>query len=791
MKAFRKPIALLVALLMAIIPFCGFAEAGPVRTELDDALNVPGGTLSFSDGGTEYPMQAVTVDERVCAKTTNQTVGRATSSVTLTASVAAGTVLKYDIKTSTEPTYDKFTLTVNGAVIAAHTMHGINDWTEKSYVVTEAGDFTFVFGYTKDSSVDRNEDTVWLDNIRFEEPVSVTGIELPANETVYIGTPLTLVPVISPENATIQTVAWATDNEEVATVNAAGVVTAVAQGECNITATTADGGFTATTHITVPAPVSPESVELNFTEGDLAAGSYVTNVFATVLPENAYDKTVTWESSDTSLVTVTSAGKISAMSNVSGTVVVTATTVNGLSASITINVIAPDDMPGLADFSFTPAEVDTDYTGVIAWNVVPHLRFPRSTATTSYLSTTNAVGYEFELVEGKTYDFLTYSPNGLRFDTYLNVIAPDGSYLVCDDESAGLGFGQKLDVTAPMNGTYRVLVSAYHYYGAGEYGLRVAEHPYIAPTGVEFAADSTELPIGGTERLVYSLIPANATNQNVTFTSSDESVVTVSENGIASGVAVGSAIITVTTEEGGFTDTITVNVVNRTVLFEETFDNSPNDRWVRRTGAASDTYWYFSNGAKAHGGSGGFAASDSFDEDYSASPDNWLISPAIELSGDSAVYTLQYFVSCDGFAGEHYELRLSTTDNLNASFTEVLLSETLSNTSYEARVIDLSAYKGQTIYLAWHHCDCTDVMSLLLDTVTVIGAGGETPEPVPGDVNGSGAIETGDALLVLRYMLGMETLTEEQLAAADFDGSGTVDQADALLILRAALGIGA
>ena len=165
---------------------------------------------------------------------------------------------------------------------------------------------------------------------------------------------------------------------------------------------------------------------------------------------------------------------------------------------------------------------------------------------------------------------------------------------------------------------------------------------------------------------------------------------TVSENGIASGIAVGSAIITVTTEEGGFTDTITVNVVNRTVLFEETFDNSPNDRWVRRTGAASDTYWYFSNGAKAHGGSGGFAASDSFDEDYSASPDNWLISPAIELSGDSAVYTLQYFVSCDGFAGEHYELRLSTTDNLNTSFTEVLLSETLSNTSYEARVIDLS-----------------------------------------------------------------------------------------------------
>ncbi len=136
----------------------------------------------------------------------------------------------------------------------------------------------------------------------------------------------------------------------------------------------------------------------------------------------------------------------------------------------------------------------------------------------------------------------------------------------------------------------------------------------------------------------------------------------------------------------------------------------------------------------------------------------------------------QYFVSCDGFAGEHYELRLSTTDNLNTSFTEVLLSETLSNTSYEARVIDLSAYKGQTIYLAWHHCDCTDVMSLLLDTVTVIGAGGEIPEPVPGDVNGSGAIETGMHSRSPLYAR-RETLRRNSFTAADFDGSGTVDQA--------------
>ena len=103
----------------------------------------------------------------------------------------------------------------------------------------------------------------------------------------------------------------------------------------------------------------------------------------------------------------------------------------------------------------------------------------------------------------------------------------------------------------------------------------------------------------------------------------------------------------------------------------------------------------------------------------------------------------------------------------------------------------LSAYKGQTIYLAWHHCDCTDVMSLLLDTVTVIGAGGETPEPVPGDVNGSGAIETGMHSLVLRYMLGGKLLRRNSLQRRISTAAVPLIRRDALLILRAALGIGA
>ena len=59
---------------------------------------------------------------------------------------------------------------------------------------------------------------------------------------------------------------------------------------------------------------------------------------------------------------------------------------------------------------------------------------------------------------------------------------------------------------------------------------------------------------------------------------------------------------------------------------------------------------------------------------------------------------------------------------------------------------------------------------------------------VPGDVNNDGSVDTTDALMVLRYSLGVVT-SLPNLAAADVDGSGGIDTIDALMILRASLGI--
>ena len=81
----------------------------------------------------------------------------------------------------------------------------------------------------------------------------------------------------------------------------------------------------------------------------------------------------------------------------------------------------------------------------------------------------------------------------------------------------------------------------------------------IAVTGVTLNKPSTTIIVGNTETLTATVVPAEATNKTVSWTSSDESVATVSD-GVVTAVAVGSATITVTTADGGKTATCAVTV---------------------------------------------------------------------------------------------------------------------------------------------------------------------------------------------------------------------------------------
>lgn len=94
--------------------------------------------------------------------------------------------------------------------------------------------------------------------------------------------------------------------------------------------------------------------------------------------------------------------------------------------------------------------------------------------------------------------------------------------------------------------------------------------PPIAVTGVSLNKNATTINTGKTDTLVATVAPNNATNQNVTWESSDDSIATV-ENGVVTGVAAGNATITVKTVDGNYTATCAVTVNESQVYFSGLF----------------------------------------------------------------------------------------------------------------------------------------------------------------------------------------------------------------------------
>jgi hypothetical protein len=93
-------------------------------------------------------------------------------------------------------------------------------------------------------------------------PVAVTGVTVsPTTKALNVGDTFTATATVQPPDATDKTVTWSSDDETVATV-VDGLVTAVPEGEATITATTGDGGHTATVAVTVIAPAGEKAQEL-------------------------------------------------------------------------------------------------------------------------------------------------------------------------------------------------------------------------------------------------------------------------------------------------------------------------------------------------------------------------------------------------------------------------------------------------------------------------------------------------------------------------------------------------
>ncbi|MCQ2959050.1 MAG: glycosyl hydrolase family 8 [Bacteroidales bacterium] len=337
--------------------------------------------------------------------------------------------------------------------------------------------------------------------------VPVTGVELDkSTETVSVGEKVTLKAIVSPSDATDKSVTWSSSKESVATV-VDGVVTAVDAGEAVITVTTKDGGETATCTITVTKPVS--GVTLSETSKTLVKDETL-DLVATVAPADASNTAVEWTSSDAAIATVNGSGKVTAKAK--GKATITVTTLDGAktaSCEITV-IVVPTSITMDQALNF----VDGDDAKTLTATVLP------SDANNQNIIWSSDDQNVATVVDG------VVTPVG------------EGNCIIT----------AKCEADETISATCKVTVSA----------------STIAVTGVSLNKNTLTITAGEEATLSAVIAPEGATNTKITWASSKETVATV-ENGIISAIAPGETVITVTTEDGGFTASCTVTVEAATI----------------------------------------------------------------------------------------------------------------------------------------------------------------------------------------------------------------------------------
>ncbi len=189
------------------------------------------------------------------------------------------------------------------------------------------------------------------------EPVAVESISVsPAPLSIQTGRYQQLTGTILPADAANKAVSWESDAPDVATVSSTGRVTGVSAGQTTIRVTTADGGKTAECVVTVTLPpVRVTDVTLKPAALTLDIGNSET-LTATVLPEKADNKNVSWSSDNPSIAAVDDEGNVEAISR--GRATITVTTEDGnMTASCTVSV-------SIADGRATCLQQATDGNGI-------------------------------------------------------------------------------------------------------------------------------------------------------------------------------------------------------------------------------------------------------------------------------------------------------------------------------------------------------------------------------------------------------------------------------------------
>lgn len=134
---------------------------------LSDALNYPGGDLTFTTGG-DYPFHVEYIGGDDVGVSSNSGVNDSESYVTCRVPMYTGDQLEFEYTYDTEANYDFFQFLVNGAVTLQRSGHTEGDaWYSYTFTAYTSGIFTFTWRYVKDVSSHYGGDCVMVDNVRY------------------------------------------------------------------------------------------------------------------------------------------------------------------------------------------------------------------------------------------------------------------------------------------------------------------------------------------------------------------------------------------------------------------------------------------------------------------------------------------------------------------------------------------------------------------------------------------------------------------------------------------------
>ena len=336
--------------------------------------------------------------------------------------------------------------------------------------------------------------------------VSVTNVTLDKSMlSLVIGTTGKLIATVTPENATNKAVTWSSDMPEIASVDQEGKITAKAVGKAVITVKTKDGGKTATCTVMVNS-VTVTNVTLDKSMLSLVIGTSG-KLIATVTPENATNKAITWSSDMPEVASVDQEGKITAKAV--GKAVITAKNKDSAKKA-SCTVIVTESAVAVTDVTLDKP--------TLALAIGESSKLAATVAPES--ATNPAVSWSSDAPEVASVD-------------------------------------QEGTVTAKTQGTAKITVTTQD---GGKTATCIVTVSVVDVAGVTFASPFLTLEIGTSSKLTATVAPANATNKAVTWTSDTPEVASVDQEGNVTAKKLGTAKITVTTQDGGKTATCTVTV---------------------------------------------------------------------------------------------------------------------------------------------------------------------------------------------------------------------------------------